>query len=214
MARISHAHGPDFSLELAAGRKDGHAVCGIDEAGRGPWAGPVVASAVILPTSGVPEGLDDSKKLTAQRRDDLAVQLRATSLVGVGIAHPQEIDELNIRRATFLAMARAVADLPSLPAFALIDGRDAPEVGCPAQAVIKGDGRSLSIAAASIIAKTVRDAMMVEAEADYPGYGFARHKGYGTAAHQAALDKLGITPLHRKSFAPVRARLALDVESP
>ncbi|MGD1934241.1 MAG: ribonuclease HII [Candidatus Phaeomarinobacter sp.] len=202
--------GPDLSLEDACGHDP---VCGIDEAGRGPWAGPVVASAVILPISGFPEGLDDSKKLTAQRRDDLAVQLRATSLVGVGIADPQEIDELNIRQATFLAMRRAVADLTAIPRFALIDGRDAPDVGCPAQAVIKGDGRSLSIAAASIIAKTVRDAMMVAADVDYPDYGFARHKGYGTALHQTALDKLGITPLHRKSFAPVKARMALDVES-
>jgi ribonuclease HII len=203
--------GPDFSLEDACGMSP---VCGIDEAGRGPWAGPVVASAVILPTSGIPEGLNDSKKLTAQRRTDLAGHIRASSLVGVGVADPQEIDELNIRQATFLAMARAVADLPSPPSFALIDGRDAPDIGCPAQAVIKGDGRSLSIAAASIIAKTFRDAIMVAAEAEFPGYGFARHKGYGTAAHQSALNKLGITPLHRKSFAPVRARMALDVESP
>jgi len=206
---------PDLSLEKASGAEQ---VCGIDEAGRGPWAGPVVAAAVILPIYGgrdmIPEGLDDSKKLSADRRTVLALDIRASSLVGVGVADPQEIDELNIRQATFLAMARAVAALPAPPDFALIDGRDAPDVGCPAEAVIKGDGRSLSIAAASIIAKTVRDELMIAADIDFPGYGFARHKGYGTAAHQAALDKLGITPLHRKSFAPVRARLALDVESP
>jgi ribonuclease HII len=141
------ATGPDFALEDACGISP---VCGIDEAGRGPWAGPVVASAVILPTSGIPEGLNDSKKLTAQIRTDLAGHIRASSLVGVGVADPQEIDELNIRQATFLAMARAVADLPSPPSFALIDGRDAPDIGCPAQAVIKGDGRSLSIAAARL----------------------------------------------------------------
>ena len=202
---------PDLTLERAAGLTP---ICGIDEAGRGPWAGPVVASAVILPTCGVPEGLNDSKKLTSQKRDALAVHIRAASLVGVGIADPQEIDELNIRQATFLAMRRAVAHLPTPPAFALIDGRDAPDVGCPAKAVIKGDGRSLSIAAASIIAKTVRDGMMTALEAEFPGYGFARHKGYGTRAHRAALEKLGITPLHRKSFAPIRALMAQDVESP
>ncbi len=179
-------------------------VCGIDEAGRGPWAGPVVAAAVILDPANIPPGINDSKKLTAKKRAQLADAIRAVAQVGVGIGQVEEIDRLNIRQATFVAMARAVADLPHPPQFALIDGRDAPEVGCPAQAVIKGDGRSLSIAAASIIAKTVRDEMMVAMDAEFPGFGFAAHKGYGTKIHREALDKLGITRIHRKSFAPIR----------
>lgn len=205
MTRISHAHSPDLSLELAAGRTP---VCGVDEAGRGPWAGPVVAAAVILDQANIPVGINDSKKLSEARRHALAVDIRSTSLVGVGLADADEIDQLNIRQATFLAMARAVADLPTAPAFALIDGRDAPDVGCTAKAVIKGDGRSLSIGAASIIAKTVRDTMMIALDAEYPAYGFASHKGYGTKQHQLALDAHGVTPLHRKSFAPIRTRLA------
>jgi ribonuclease HII len=204
MTRISHAHGPDFSLELAAGRTP---VCGVDEAGRGPWAGPVVAAAVILDPAAAPAGINDSKKLVEKKRDALARDIRATSLVGVGVASANEIDELNIRQATFLAMRRAVAELREVPSLALVDGRDAPDVGCPAQSVIKGDGRSLSIAAASIIAKTVRDAMMVSLDAAHPGYGFARHKGYGTRAHREALERLGVTSHHRRSFAPIRALL-------
>ncbi len=194
---------PDLSLETDAFATGAKSVCGIDEAGRGPWAGPVVAAAVILDTAWLPHGINDSKKLTERARDELAAAIHTHARVGVGLATVEEIDRLNIRAATFLAMARAVAALPALPDMALIDGRDAPDVGCPARAVIKGDGRSLSIAAASIIAKTTRDAMMVAMDADFPGYGFARHKGYGTKAHRAALEKLGITPHHRKSFAPI-----------
>ncbi|MEQ8747181.1 ribonuclease HII [Pyruvatibacter sp.] len=194
---------PDLSLETDAFATGAKNVCGIDEAGRGPWAGPVVAAAVILDTAWLPHGINDSKKLTERARDELAAAIHTHAQVGVGLATVEEIDRLNIRAATFLAMARAVAALPALPDMALIDGRDTPDVGCPARAVIKGDGRSLSIAAASIIAKTTRDAMMVAMDADFPGYGFARHKGYGTKAHRAALEKLGITPHHRKSFAPI-----------
>jgi len=202
---------PDFSLETATGA--GPAVCGVDEAGRGPWAGPVVAAAVILNRARVPAGIHDSKKLSAQRRAQLAPLIQAAAQVGVGIATAEEIDHLNIRAATFLAMARAVAALPRTPSLALIDGRDAPDLGCRAQAVIKGDGRSLSIAAASIIAKTTRDGIMMDMDRTYPGYGFARHKGYGTKAHRAALKTLGITPQHRKSFAPIR-RLQDQILSP
>ncbi|GGD18054.1 ribonuclease HII [Pyruvatibacter mobilis] len=210
MTRMSHAHGPDFSLELAADRAP---VCGVDEAGRGPWAGPVVAAAVILDPDAIPEGINDSKKLTEARRDALACDIRASALVGVGAASADEIDQLNIRQATFLAMRRAVAALPQPPAHALVDGRDAPDIGCACEAVIKGDGRSLSIAAASIIAKTVRDRMMVELDTTLPGYGFARHKGYGTRAHREALAQLGVTPHHRRSYAPIRAILQ-DADSP
>ncbi|WP_425062306.1 ribonuclease HII [Pyruvatibacter mobilis] len=210
MTRMSHAHGPDFSLELAA---DCAPVCGVDEAGRGPWAGPVVAAAVILDPDAIPEGINDSKKLTEARRDALACDIRASAFVGVGAASADEIDQLNIRQATFLAMRRAVAALPQPPAHALVDGRDAPDIGCACEAVIKGDGRSLSIAAASIIAKTVRDRMMVELDMALPGYGFARHKGYGTRAHREALAQLGVTPHHRRSYAPIRAILQ-DADSP
>lgn len=200
---------PDFSREERIRARPGGLasgpICGIDEAGRGPWAGPVVAAAVILDGRRAPDGIDDSKKLSAPRRTALAEAIRAAAVTGIGIASVEEIDALNIREATFLAMRRAVAALAVVPAHALIDGRDAPDVGCPAEAVTGGDGLSLSIAAASILAKTARDGMMAEAARRYPGYGFERHMGYGTKAHRAALARLGACPLHRKSFAPIRA---------
>lgn len=208
MAKRESPAGPDYALERALAAHG--PVCGVDEAGRGPWAGPVVAAAVILDEVALPAGINDSKKLTAERREALALEIRAHAHVGVGLADVDEIDRLNIREATFVAMARAVAALPVRPAHALIDGRDAPEVGCPARAVIKGDGLSLSIGAASIIAKTVRDTMMTELGAAHPGYGFERHMGYGTAAHKAALERLGPCVHHRKSFAPIRNMLSPD----
>ncbi len=195
-----------FERELAAHGP----VCGVDEAGRGPLAGPVVAAAVILDEAAIPKGITDSKKLAAERRETLALEIRASAHVGVGIADVDEIDRLNIREATFVAMARAVAALPARPAHALIDGRDAPDIGCPARAIIGGDGVCVSIAAASIIAKTVRDTMMIELAAAHPGYGFERHMGYGTAAHKAALERLGPCVHHRKSFAPIRNMLSPD----
>ena len=182
-------------------------VGGIDEAVRGPWAGPVVAAAVILDPARIPDGIDDSKRISAARRAVLAAELEAVAVVGIGLASVGEIDALNIREATFLAMRRAVMSLPAPPAHALIDGRDAPDVGCPAEAVVGGDGSCLSIAAASIIAKTARDAMMADLACRHPGYGFERHKGYGTKMHAEALFRLGPCPIHRKSFAPVRAAM-------
>jgi ribonuclease HII len=195
---------PDFSREVLA-IADGHMVCGIDEAGRGPWAGPVVAAAVILNPANIPAGLNDSKKLTPTRREALFQPILSAAKVGVGEASAAEIDTLNILKATYLAMARAVAALPLTPDLALVDGNRAPNLSIRTQTIIGGDGVSLSIAAASIIAKVTRDRQMVELEARHPGYGFAAHKGYGTAGHLAALRRLGPCPEHRKSFAPIAA---------
>lgn len=202
---------PDFSIE----REHPGLVVGVDEAGRGPWAGPVVAGAAILDQTSLPQdlrqGLDDSKKLKAAKREALLVRLLETPGVrlGLGIASVEEIDRLNILQATFLAMARAVADLDVTPDFALIDGnRVPPGLPCPARAVVKGDGLSLSIAAASIMAKVSRDKMMEELDAQFPGYGWAGNAGYGTAAHIEALVRLGVTVHHRKSYAPIRKMLS------
>jgi ribonuclease HII len=203
---------PLLTALLTPFRHDGPAplIAGVDEAGRGPLAGPVVAAAVILPAdfcdiAGL-SGMTDSKKLTARRREALAGEIRACALVGVGIAEPAEIDRLNILQATQAAMARALANLPCTPSEALIDGNRLPEgLPCPARALVGGDGIEPAISAASIIAKTVRDALMIEADRRFPGYGFAGHKGYGAASHMAALESLGPSPIHRLSFAPVRA---------
>jgi ribonuclease HII len=199
-------HFPDWFL----GGETLPLTAGIDEAGRGPLAGPVVAAAVILPAGfcdiGGLAGMTDSKALTAARREALAREIRACALVGVGIAEPAEIDRLNILHATMAAMTRALANLPCVPCEALVDGnRLPPGLPCPARAIIGGDGTEPAIAAASIIAKTVRDALMREAEARFPGYGFAGHKGYPSPVHRAALEALGPCPLHRLSYGPVRA---------
>ncbi|MEE9545558.1 MAG: ribonuclease HII [Rhodospirillales bacterium] len=194
---------PDFSLEEAAGGL----VAGVDEAGRGPWAGPVVAGAAILDRAGLSgvlrRGLDDSKKLKRRRREELFEALEAEARIGIGAAEVAEIDSLNILRASLLAMARAVGDLGVVPELALVDGNRQPNLACPVVCVIKGDGRSLSIAAASIAAKVTRDRIMADLARAHPGYGWERNSGYGTAEHQAALRRLGVTPHHRRSFAPV-----------
>lgn len=190
---------PDFSLEDAAGGL----VAGIDEAGRGPWAGPVVAAAVILERTAVPPGLDDSKALSARKRAALFHSIIETSHVGVGRAEVADIDRLNILGAALLAMARAVEDLGMRPDLALVDGNRPPSLACPVQCVVKGDARSLSVAAASIVAKVTRDGIMAELAGRYPGYGWERNAGYGTCEHRAALERLGVTPHHRKSFAPI-----------
>jgi ribonuclease HII len=182
--------------------------CGVDEAGRGPLAGPVVAAAVILDPARPIAGLADSKKLSAVRREKLAIEIRATALAWcVAEASVAEIDELNILQATLLAMQRAVAGLALLPAEALIDGNRCPRLDVPARAIIGGDATVAEISAASILAKTVRDAGMLDMHARYPQYGFDRHKGYGTAVHMAALREHGPCPEHRLSFAPVREAL-------
>jgi ribonuclease HII len=177
-------------------------IAGVDEAGRGPLAGPVVAAAVILGAMPI-SGLDDSKKLSAKRRAVLEAQILSTCNVGVGLASPEEIDAINILQATFLAMTRAVDALGVEPHHILVDGNRLPQWRWPAQAIIGGDALHPCISAASIIAKEYRDRIMIAADADYPGYGWASNKGYGAAAHMAALKILGPTPLHRKSFAPV-----------
>ena len=195
---------PDFSHEAAAHAQGARLVAGVDEAGRGPLAGPVVVSAVVFANGRYPDGLNDSKKLSPARRDLLFDEILAFGAVSVVTAPPAVIDSLNIRGATLWAMARAVASLPVAPDLALIDGRDVPPgLCCPGTALIGGDGRSVSIAAASIIAKVMRDRMCPVMDADAAGYGFAGHKGYGTKAHMAALASQGASAHHRRSFAPV-----------
>lgn len=194
---------PNYDLEAACGAP----VCGVDEAGRGPLAGPVVAAAVVLDPANLPDGLDDSKRLSAARRQDLQAVLMSVAMIGVGSASVEEIDRVNILNATMLAMRRAVAALPVAPHAALIDGNRCPELPCEASAVVKGDQKCLSIAAASIVAKVHRDAIMAELATAYPAYGWRRNAGYGTAEHLAALKAHGPTPHHRRSFAPVRATL-------
>lgn len=176
-------------------------ICGVDEAGRGPLAGPVCAAAVILPKGLVIPGLNDSKKLTDKRRRELfpVIQQEAVSF-GIAFASQEEIDEINILQATFLAMRRAIDQLDPKPQFALIDGNRETDFGVPCKTVVKGDSLSASIAAASVLAKVTRDDWMIEAAEKYPGYGFEIHKGYGTKAHYAALEKLGPCAIHRRTF--------------
>ncbi|PZU93429.1 MAG: ribonuclease HII [Chelatococcus sp.] len=195
----------DFSRETIAIAEGLWPLAGIDEVGRGPLAGPVVAAAVILDPKAVPDGLDDSKKLSAMRREELFADIAASALaIGVASATAMEIDALNIRQATLLAMRRAVAALPVVPAGALVDGNDPPALPCRCEAIIQGDGLVASIAAASIVAKVTRDRMMARLARLYPAYGFGSHVGYGTAAHRAAIKAHGPCPEHRYSFAPVK----------
>lgn len=183
-------------------------VAGVDEVGRGPLAGPVVTAAVILDPDNPIEGLMDSKKLTESRREKLAEIIKENCLAwSIGRAEVEEIDEINILQATMLAMQRAIAALSPAPDHALIDGNRCPELPCTAEAIIKGDGTVPAISAASIIAKVARDREMVELDNLYPGYGLAGHKGYPTRKHMDALIELGVTPIHRRSFAPVRRAL-------
>ena len=189
---------------------------GVDEAGRGPLAGPVVAAAVILDPQRPIDGLADSKALAPARREALAIEIRAVSLAwGLGWADAAEIDSLNILQATFLAMRRALAALGTAPAHVVVDGNQVPPLtglgfDCTIEAIVAGDASVPSISAASILAKCARDAHMIELDARYPGYGFAGHKGYPTAAHVAALRSLGPSPVHRRSFAPVQFCLSPD----
>ena len=198
---------PDFALERAAGG----IVAGIDEAGRGPWAGPVVAAAVILDPATLPSsltgGIDDSKALSPARRRDLYRGLLDRAEIGVGAASVREIEEDNILGATLIAMARALAALPRRPSAALVDGNRAPDIPCRVETVVRGDSRSLSIAAASIVAKVTRDGIMARLSARYPEFAWERNAGYGTAEHRRALERHGPTPHHRRSFAPIRALL-------
>jgi len=206
---------PDFALEEQLRSRYGPLVAGIDEAGRGPWAGPVVACAVCLDPRVTPRALldrlDDSKRLAPAVRRALAAEILASARVGVASAEAAEIDALNILEASLLAMSRAVARLGLEIDAALVDGNRAPALACPVETAVKGDGRSWSVAAASIVAKVTRDAIMAQLAARYPGYGWERNQGYGTAQHRRALAQLGVTPEHRRSFRPIRERLSLTV---
>lgn len=203
---------PDFACEktIAAAKL----IAGVDEAGRGPWAGPVVAGAVVFPnleiSDSLARGLDDSKKLTAAKREALFDELRrSNALIGCGMASVEEIDALNILRATFLAMRRAVESLPAVPDFAIVDGNKIPpSLPCPARFLIKGDALSLSVAAASIVAKVTRDRLMRDLAKEFPYYGWEKNAGYGTKAHQDGLKTHGVCVHHRKSYAPVQRILA------
>ena len=190
--------------------RHGGPVAGVDEVGRGPWAGPVVAAAVVLKAD-APDGLlgalNDSKKLPAARREALAAAIPDHAWLGVGAASVTEIDRLNILAASHLAMQRAVARLPRAPAACLVDGNRLPSLGCPAEAVVKGDARSLSIAAASIVAKVLRDRLMARLGARYAAYNWQKNAGYGTKAHREGLAEAGVTAHHRRSFAPIRILL-------
>lgn len=198
---------PDFSREQNARATGATRIAGIDEAGRGPWAGPVVAAAVVF-TGHVPDGIDDSKRLSPERREVLFSEISAIADVGIGIADVARIDRDNILNATLWAMAQAADTLASGLDHALVDGNRPPSLPCPCDTIIGGDGISVSIAAASIIAKVTRDRIMTALEVDFPGYGFVRNKGYGTAEHQAGLARIGVTIHHRRSFAPIRLLLA------
>lgn len=193
---------PDYAWEQAAQRKGFSRICGVDEAGRGPLAGPVCAAAVILPADCRIEGLDDSKKLSEKRRESLFQQIKEAAVAyGIAFADVEEIERYNILEATFLAMDRAVAQLSPAADFALIDGNRSPKgLPVPCQTVIKGDALSCSIAAASVLAKVTRDRYMLEMDEKYPAYGFAGHKGYGTKAHRDAIQAYGPCPIHRLSF--------------
>ncbi|PLL14664.1 ribonuclease HII [Tabrizicola sp. TH137] len=195
---------PDFSFESAALARGHSCVVGVDEVGRGPLAGPVTAAAVRLDPARIPDGLNDSKALTEARRNALCALILASADVSIAHATVAEIDELNILRASHLAMERAVKGLATFPDHALIDGNMIPKgIGCSAEAVVKGDARSLSIAAASIVAKVTRDRIMVDLAQQFPGYGWDVNAGYPTPAHLRALLDFGITPHHRRSFKPV-----------
>jgi ribonuclease HII len=207
--KLKKVSGPDMLLEKACGG----VVCGVDEAGRGPWAGPVSAAAVILNPRKLPKGLNDSKLLTAKRREELELEIKDRAVAfAVGFASVGEIAELNILHATGLAMRRAVEALAPSPAFALVDGNYAFPLPCLVKTVVKGDSLSCSIAAASILAKVARDRLMAELDGLYPGYGFASHKGYRAQTHADGLLKLGPCPEHRLAWAPVQ--LALQGRNP
>ena len=196
--------GPDFTFEASLMGQGYPLIAGVDEVGRGPLAGPVTAAAVILDPSNIPQGLNDSKQLSAKRRENLYDLILKSATVAVAHVSVEEIDRINILQASLLAMRNAVAALNPQPAHLLIDGNRVPDpINIPAQPIVKGDGKSLSIAAASIVAKTVRDRLMAELSMQNPGYGWEKNAGYPSKQHILALQRLGVTPHHRRSFRPV-----------
>ena len=198
-----------FELEAIELELGGGPIAGVDEAGRGPLAGPVVAAAVVLNPRFIPDGVADCKGLDAKARQFVYQAIIATAHVGIGVASVERIDAENVLNASLWAMGQAVARLTDQPRLVLVDGNKAPHLGCATRAIAQGDAKCLSIAAASIIAKVARDAMMAELARDYPHYGFDRHKGYGTREHHAAIARHGVTPHHRRSFRPVQLALGL-----
>lgn len=206
---------PTFELEAAEHQLGFSPIAGVDEAGRGPWAGPVVAAAVILDPEKIPANIDDSKDLDDDSRAYLYRRITKVAIVAVAIADVERIDRDNILGATLWAMAEAIGQLAEKPKLVLVDGNKAPRVPMQTRTIVKGDSKCLSIAAASIVAKVTRDRIMMQLARAHPGYGFERHKGYGTPEHQAAINKLGVSPLHRRSFKPVQLALgfadALDL---
>jgi ribonuclease HII len=198
-----------FELERVEIELGGGPIAGVDEAGRGPLAGPVVAAAVVLDPARIPEGIADCKALDVKTRRSIYQAILDTARIGVGVAGVDRIDSDNILNASLWAMAQAVARLECTPRLVLVDGNKAPHLDCTTRAIVQGDAKCLSIAAASIVAKVTRDAMMAELARDYPDYGFDRHKGYGTREHHAAIARLGVTPHHRRSFRPVQLALGL-----
>jgi ribonuclease HII len=198
-----------FELEMNEMQLGGGPIAGVDEAGRGPWAGPVVAAAVVLDPDRIPFGIADSKILDSEAREFLFPQIMQHAEVGIGIADVTRIDRMNILNATLWAMVQAINGLPRVPRLALIDGNRSPRLDVATRTIIKGDAKCLSIAAASIVAKVTRDRMLIELGGNYPGYGFERHKGYGTAEHSSAIERLGVCPEHRRSFKPVQLALGL-----
>ncbi|MGD9669131.1 MAG: ribonuclease HII [Hyphomicrobiaceae bacterium] len=201
---------PTFELESVELALGGGPIVGIDEAGRGPWAGPVVAAAVVLDPDKIPAGIADSKQLDADQREVLFHRIKSSAVAfGITIADSERIDRDNILNATLWAMAQAAGQLPVRPRLALVDGNKLPRLPFPARAIVKGDAKCLSIAAASIMAKVTRDRIMIELARSWPGYGFERHKGYGTPEHKDAIARLGLTPFHRRSFKPVQLALGI-----
>ena len=198
-----------FELETVERALHGGPIAGVDEAGRGPLAGPVVAAAVVLDPDRIPEGIADSKALPVEARRAVYQAIIASAQVGIAVAEVDRIDSENILNASLWAMAQAVERLDVAPRLVLIDGNKAPQLACATRTIVQGDAKCLSIAAASIVAKVVRDAMMVEIARAYPDYGFDRHKGYGTREHHAAIARYGVTPQHRRSFRPVQLALGL-----
>jgi ribonuclease HII len=198
-----------FELETVELELHGGPIAGVDEAGRGPLAGPVVAAAVVLDPLRLPDGIADSKVLDGKSRRSVYQDILANARVGIGVADVDRIDSENILQASLWAMAQAVAALGCRPKLALIDGNKAPQLDCTVRTIVQGDAKCLSIAAASIVAKVARDAIMAELARDYPDYGFDRHKGYGTREHHEAIARHGVTPHHRRSFRPVQLALGL-----
>jgi ribonuclease HII len=204
--------GPTFELEAAELQLGFGPIAGVDEAGRGPWAGPVVAAAVILDAANIPDGLNDSKVMTEAQRERVFAEIVATACFGIGVGCVERIDRENIEQATHFAMCSAIAALGVQPGLVLIDGNRLPKLlQCRSRAIVKGDAKCLSIAAASIVAKVTRDRMMVALAREFPTYGFERHKGYGVPEHRAALDRHGVSPHHRRSFKPIQLALRLVI---